>query len=152
MKVSQQGIDLIKAHEGLRLRAYLCPAGVPTIGYGHTRTVSLADVQSKFTIAEHTAESLLKQDVAFAEMTVSKHLPQAKQHEFDSLCSFVFNVGVTAFIGSTLLRKIKAGASCCEIKTEFERWNKAGGKVLPGLVKRRKEEAQMYCNGCKEII
>jgi lysozyme len=152
MKVSQAGIDLIKAHEGLRLRAYICAGGKPTIGYGHTRTVFLVDIYSKFTITEHTAESLLKQDVSFAEITVSKHLPQAKQHEFDSLCSFVFNVGIKRFIGSTLLRKIKAGASCCEIKTEFERWNKAGGKVQPGLVKRRTEEAQIYCHGYKETL
>ena len=142
MKLSQQGLDLIKRHEGLKLKAYICPAGIPTIGYGHTRTAQIGG-----TITEQQAEELLKQDVSYAEVGVYRQLPNLKQNQFDALVSFVFNVGYGNFQKSTLLKRIKEGAACSEIKYQFSRWNKGGGKVLAGLTKRREDESNLYCNG-----
>ena len=144
MRIGSKGLKLIKDFEGLHLQAYICPAGVPTIGYGHTRTVSLSDVNSRLTIAEYTADELLKQDVRFAEIAVYSQLQTLNQNQFDALVSFTFNVGATAFKGSTLLRKIKSGAPEEEIRYEFSRWNKIGGKSSNGLTRRRQAEANLY--------
>ena len=142
MRTSDKGLELIKKHEGLRLTAYKCPAGVWTIGYGHTRTATLG-----LDITEQTAEVLLKQDVRFAEIAVTKELPTISQPKFDALVSFVFNVGAGAFQRSTLLKRIKANQPEHLIRNEFSRWDKAGGKVLAGLVRRRQDEANLYFSG-----
>jgi lysozyme len=140
MKTSQRGIDLLKLHEGLRLAAYKCPAGVLTIGYGHTG----ADVTPGKTITQAEAEQLLRADVAWAEAAVGAELPSINQNQFDALVSFTYNVGAGAFKGSTLLRKAKINASDPAIRAEFAKWQKGGGQVLPGLVKRRAAEADLY--------
>jgi lysozyme len=140
MKTSPNGIALLKAHEGLRLTAYRCPAGVLTIGYGHTG----ADVSDGKTITPTEAEQLLRDDLQWAEKTVAEALPDSNQNQFDALVSFVYNVGAGAFKTSTLLRKAKACANDPTIRAEFAKWNKGGGKVLPGLVKRRAAEATLY--------
>jgi lysozyme len=142
MRTSDKGLELIKKHEGLKLTAYKCPAGVWTIGYGHTRTATLG-----LDITQQTAEALLKQDVRFAEIAVAKELPTISQSKFDALVSFVFNVGAGAFQRSTLLKRIKANQEEHLIRHEFMRWDKAGGKVLAGLVRRRQDEANMYFGG-----
>jgi len=142
MRTSDKGLELIKKHEGLKLTAYKCPAGVWTIGYGHTRTA-----KSGLTIEQRTADELLKQDVRFAEIAVAKELPTISQSKFDALVSFVFNVGAGAFQRSTLLKRIKANQEEHLIRHEFSRWDKAGGKVLAGLVRRRQDEANMYFGG-----
>lgn len=142
MKTSQKGIELIKKHEGLRLAAYLCPAGVPTIGYGHTKGVRLGQV-----ITEAEAEKLLIQDLKTAEDEINRHLLPLKQHQFDSLTSFVFNVGVGSFRKSTLLKRLKMDVNHPDIVNQFNRWVYGGGKILKGLVKRRREEANLYTNG-----
>jgi lysozyme len=142
MRTSDKGLELIKKHEGLKLTAYKCPAGVWTIGYGHTRTA-----KSGLTIEQRTADELLKQDVRFAEIAVTKELPSITQSKFDALVSFVFNVGAGAFHRSTLLKRIKANQEEHLIRHEFSRWDKAGGKVLAGLVRRRQDEANMYFGG-----
>ena len=139
MKTSNKGIDLIKKYEGLRLDAYLDAVGVWTIGYGHTLNVKSTDV-----ITLDEAEYFLRQDVAFAEKEVNKHNLNINQNQFDALVSFVFNLGVGNFARSTLLRKIKSNPNDPTIRKEFERWIYAGGKVLNGLVRRRKEEAELY--------
>lgn len=139
MKTSDKGIDLIKKYEGLRLNAYLDAVGVWTIGYGHTLNVKSTDV-----IDKAQAEYFLRQDVEFAEKEVNKHNLNINQNQFDALVSFVFNLGVGNFARSTLLRKIKSNANDPTIRKEFERWIYAGGKVLNGLVRRRKEEANLY--------
>jgi lysozyme len=140
MKTSKRGIDLLKAHEGLRLTAYKCPAGVLTIGYGHTGT----DVTAGKTITQAEAEQLLRNDLAWAEEAVNSELPGINQNQFDALVSFTYNVGAGAFKGSTLLRKAKANANDPAIRSEFSKWKKGGGQVLPGLVKRRAAEAELY--------
>ncbi len=141
MKTSSKGIEFIKKHEGFRARAYQCPAGVWTIGYGHTRGVKSGDV-----IDKAQGERFLIQDVQTAEQEVNSHGLIINQNQFDALVSFVFNVGVGNFSRSTLLRKLKVNSNDATISYEFSRWKYAGGKVLPGLVKRRKEEAELYFN------
>ena len=144
MKTSSKGIELIKGFEGLHLQAYLCPAGVYTIGWGHTLGVT---PHQHISVAE--AESLLRDDLRHAEVCVSK-LPGLKQNQFDALVSFVFNVGIRAFKDSTLRRLVIANGNDAAIAAEFMRWKYAtiGGRkvVLPGLEKRRKAEANMYFN------
>ena len=139
MKTSNKGIDLIKKHEGFRAKAYKCPAGKWTIGYGHTLNVKSTDV-----ISLDEAEYFLKKDVEFAENEVNRHNLNINQNQFDALVSFVFNLGVGNFTRSTLLRKIKSNPNDPTIREEFEKWIYADGKVLNGLVRRRKDEADLY--------
>lgn len=140
MRTSNRGIEFIKAWEGFRAKAYLCPAGVPTIGYGHTAGVSEGQ-----TCTEAQAEEWLREDLAAFERAVTECAGEGlSQCRFDALVSFTFNVGAAALRRSTLLRKVKADPSDPSIRDEFCRWVYGGGRVLPGLVKRRKAEADMY--------
>ena len=138
-QTSNRGIDFIKGHEGFRAKAYKCPADVWTIGYGHTLNVKSTDVINK-----SQGEYFLRQDVEHAEREINKHNLKLNQNQFDALVSFVFNLGVGNFAKSTLLRKAKVNTNDPSIRNEFGRWVYAGGKVLPGLVKRRNEEADLY--------
>lgn len=147
---SAQGLAIIKKHEGLRLSSYLCPAGVPTIGYGNTRypdgrKVILGEKLS----SEKEATQLLLASLESYEAAVNRHLPNLNQCQFDALVSFCYNVGTGAFIKSTLLKKAKANAADPSIVDEFNKWVRGGGKVLPGLVTRRREEAKLYFSLCK---
>ena len=147
---SAQGLAIIKKHEGLRLSSYLCPAGVPTIGYGNTRypdgrKVVLGEKLS----SEKEATQLLLASLESFEAAVNRHLPNLNQCQFDSLVSFTYNVGTGAFIKSTLLKKAKVNAADPSIVDEFQKWVRGGGKVLPGLVTRRREEANLYFSLCK---
>ena len=139
MKTSNKGIELIKRHEGFRNKAYKCPADVWTIGYGHTRGVNNGDV-----ITEMEGERFLRQDLAHAEAVVNSQRVDLTQNQFDALVSLVFNIGSGNFTRSTLLRKVKVNANDPTIAYEFSRWKYGGGKVLPGLVKRRKDETDLY--------
>lgn len=141
MKTSSKGIDLIKKYESLRLDVYKCPAGVLTIGYGHTRTAKLSK-----TITEAQANDLLISDLSVVEAQLNSVIKntQITQNQFDALVSFVFNLGIGNFKNSTLLKKLLVNPYDPTIAYEFSRWNKAGGKILNGLVKRRKEEANLY--------
>ena len=141
MRISRTGIELIKAHEGLRLAAYICPSGVPTIGYGHTYNVKMGD-----RITEEQAEKFLIDDLAVAEREVNRYGLNLTQNQFDALVSFVFNVGVGNFRSSTLLKRLKANPNDPDIANQFKKWVYGGGKVLPGLVRRRNEEAKLYFN------
>lgn len=139
MKTSKKGLELIKSHEGLKLGAYICPANVWTIGYGHTKTAKQGMV-----ITNEKATELLKSDLRTAENCVNKQELLINQNQFDALISFVFNVGCFAFENSTLLRMIKNNKSKEEIESQFNRWVNGKGRKLPGLVKRRKEESELY--------
>ena len=146
---SAQGLAIIKKHEGLRLTAYLCPAGVPTIGYGNTRhpdgrKVILGEKLS----SEKEATQLLLASLQSFEAAVNRHLPNLNQCQFDALVSFTYNVGTGAFIKSTLLKKAKVNPADPSIVDEFQKWVRGGGKVLPGLVTRRREEAKLYFSIC----
>jgi lysozyme len=139
VNISDKGLELIKAHEGLRLRAYICPAGVWTIGYGHT-----GDVEPDDEIDEARATEYLRYDVMGAEECVNHFVNvPLTQGQFDALVSFVFNVGPNAFRNSTMLKLINSG-NFEAAGTQFGRWNKGGGKVLSGLTKRRQEESELF--------
>ncbi|MCD7971370.1 MAG: lysozyme [Candidatus Azobacteroides sp.] len=139
MTTSKHGIDFIASHEGLSLTAYKCPAGIWTIGYGHTKGVKEGDI-----VTLKKAREFLKDDLKDAEKAVNANLSGLTQNQFDALVSFVFNVGSGNFSSSTLLKKAKVNPNDPDIANEFAKWNKGGGKVLPGLTRRRKEEAELY--------
>ena len=139
MKTSQNGVNFIKRHEGLRLKAYQDVAGVWTIGYGSTGGVREGD-----TINEAQAKTLLSEDLQTAEREVNRHKLNINQNQFDALVSFTFNIGTGAFRRSTLLKRVKANPNDPDIANQFKRWVYGGGKVIPGLVRRRNEEAKLY--------
>lgn len=145
-KTSQEGLNLIKSFEGLRLKPYLCSAGVPTIGYGATfymdgTKVSLKDLE----ITPSGAEELLKFHLSVFEKYVDTYTrDDINQSQFDALVSFTFNLGPNNLKNSTLLKKVNTNPDDLSIRDEFLKWNKAGGKVLQGLVKRREAEAKLY--------
>lgn len=139
MTTSERGLALIKKFEGCRLQAYKCPAGVWTIGWGHTRGVTKGQV-----ISQVDAERMLREDIAPIEQQVNALGINLRQGQFDALVSFIFNLGIGNFNGSTLKKRIVAKADDAIIAAEFKKWNKAGGKVMPGLVRRREEEAALW--------
>ena len=139
MKASVDAYELIKQFEGLRLKAYLCPAGIWTIGYGHTSGVS---PNSFITIQE--ADEYLHRDVATIEMQLNKLNLSLRQCQWDAIVSFVFNVGIGNFKASTLLAKIRINPDDNSIMDEFLRWVYANGKVMKGLQKRRLAEMKLY--------
>lgn len=141
MKTSQRGMDLIKKHEGLRLKAYVCPAGKLTIGYGHTGR----DVYDGLEITEDIADALLRKDLATFEWQLSNLVTvPVTQNQFDAMLSLLYNIGSANFRKSTLLRLVLNNPDNPAIPSEFLRWKYAGGKALPGLVARRKDEAALY--------
>lgn len=140
MKTSQRGIELIKEFEKLVLKAYRCPAGVLTIGYGHTK-----DVTEGMRITEAQADEYLKEDLLDAEQTVTRYIKRKlSQNQFDALVSFVYNLGSGNFLKSTLLKKIRINPNDTSIAMEFGKWIHANGKVLNGLIRRRKMESDLY--------
>lgn len=138
--ITQDGIDLIKRFEGFSSTVYICPAGYPTIGYGH-----LVRSGESFTeITETEAEELLRKDVESAERAVLRlaNVPLT-DGQFDALVSFTFNLGSGAFQRSTLRRKVNRQAHV-EVPAQLMRWVWAGGRKLNGLVSRRSTEAIRY--------
>lgn len=132
-------LELIKRFEGLRLEAYLCPADVWTIGYGHTKGVNQGDK-----ITQAGADAFLAQDVLWVAAAVDKKVKvELNTNQEAALYSFIYNVGAGAFGKSTLLRKLNK-ADYKGAANEFKRWNKGGGKVLNGLVRRRNAEAALF--------
>lgn len=143
MKTSQHGIDLIKKYEGFSSKVYLCPAGVPTIGYGHA--IKWGEMLSE--ISPEEAEDLLRKDVVDAENAVLRLVSVSLfQCQFDALVSFTYNLGSEALRKSTLLKRLNAG-QYLDAANEFNKWVNAGGKKLAGLVKRRAEERKMFLEG-----
>ncbi|MGE4292384.1 MAG: lysozyme [Desulfovibrio sp.] len=141
LRINDEGLRIIKQFEDLRLRAYLCPAHVWTIGYGHTGP----DVHQGAEIDEARADKLLAADLdhferGVADMTRGLGL---NGNQFSALVSFAYNVGLSALQTSTLLRKVREG-DLFGAGMEFPRWNKSGGRVLPGLVKRRAAERALF--------
>jgi lysozyme len=140
-----RGIAIIRKYEGLKLRAYVCPAGLNTIGYGATFYENGTKVQPKDVITMDRADKLLHFQVKlFADEVQRIVKVKLDENQLGALVSFCFNVGGAAFGKSTLARKVNANPSDSTIRNEFMRWTRGGGKVLPGLVKRREEEANLY--------
>ena len=139
MNISTNGIELIKQFEGCRLKAYKCPAGIWTIGYGHT-----SGVKEGQTITRAEAEQLLKEDLARFERVINNIVKiEINQNQFDALVSFSYNLGVGALNNSTLLRLLNKG-DYNGAAEQFNRWVYAGGKKLTGLVKRRTAEKELF--------
>ena len=133
------GLDIVKEAEGLRLSAYLCPAGIPTIGYGHTKGVKLGD-----TCTKEQAEKWLENDFFTAKQEVKAVVKvPLKENQLDALASFVFNLGVRKLIQSTLLKKLNAG-DYSGAAAEFDKWVFAGKVKLIGLIKRRAKERKLF--------
>jgi|TARA_R110001592_G_scaffold86435_1_gene254971 lysozyme len=150
MKTSAEGIALIKKFEGCELEAYQCSASVWTIGYGHTAGVKEGD-----TCTQGESDVLLQEDLEDFEATIQKlvNVP-LKQNEFDALVSWVYNLGGTNLRNSTLLQRINddSDSSRADIPYQMKRWNRAGGKVLEGLVRRREAEAMLWQGeDCKTV-
>ena len=141
MKLSENGTKLIKKYEGCRLKAYKCPRGVWTIGYGHTNNVRPDDV-----ITQNEAEELFKQDVKVFENAVNRLVKvKLNQNQFDALVSFTFNLGYgdRGLGGSTLLRLLN-NSDYIGASKQFSRWVYSGDRVLEGLIKRRNEEKELF--------
>lgn len=139
MTTSPEGKNIIKEFEGLRLDAYRCPAGVPTIGWGHTKGVKMGQ---KITIQQ--AEDMLVEDIAPCERILNALGINFRQEQFDALASWLFNLGETNFKGSTLLKRIAADASDEDITDQIIRWDKAAGRPMTGLMRRRCMEANLF--------
>ena len=139
MKVSQECIDLVKFFEGFESKAYLCPANVWTIGYGRTKNVKEGDI-----LNEAQAErDLLEELDEFAEQVLNTVKVSLEQTELDALTSWTYNLGVGNLRSSTLLKKLNSGDKN-SVPSEMVRWNKAAGKVLAGLTRRREAEAKLW--------
>lgn len=139
MLPSQGCYNLIKKWEGFSSKAYKCPAGVWTIGYGHTATA-----RQGMSITRVEAELLLQKDVShFAKAVNNLVTIEVNQNQFDALVSFTYNIGVNAFTNSTLLKNLNSGAYHLAAK-QFDRWVYAGQTKLAGLVTRRREERELF--------
>lgn len=148
MQLSKNGLQMLKNFEGFRSKPYLCPAGIPTIGYGSTHydngiPVSLGDNSiTESNAATLLLRSLIKYEVAVVSET---QFVGINQNQFDALVLFAYNLGIGSLKGSTLIKKIRSNPSDPTIRDEFMKWvHIAGGKTLPGLVARRKAEADLY--------
>ncbi len=146
MQISQKGLDLVKRFEGFRAKPYLCPAGVPTIGYGSTYYENGVKVKlTDRSISEEWAEELLRRNMVHYERGVDAMTKDhVNQNQFDALVSFAYNVGLVKYKNSTLLKRINANPNDPDIEKQFMRWVRAGGKVIKGLITRRQAEATLY--------
>lgn len=144
---NEAGKDIIRQCEGLRLKAYLCPAGKLTIGYGHTGP----DVKTGMTITEEDANTLLSRDLVAAEKAIAGAVSVTiTDNQFSALVSFVFNLGAGNFYGSTLLKKLNAN-DIFGAADEFLRWNKVNGQVLAGLTRRREAERTLFLSNTNRL-
>lgn len=139
MQISIEGLSLIKKFEGMELEAYKCAAGVWTIGYGHIKDVKEGDV-----ITKAEADEMLVHEIEEYENYVNTAVTvPLSQCQFDAIVSWVFNLGNGNLRASTMLKVINSGDHA-GVPAQIKRWNKAGGKVLEGLIRRREAEALLY--------
>ena len=139
MKISQEGLSLIKKFEGCEYNAYKCAANVWTIGYGHT-----ADVKEGDLVTQQQADKLLEEDISIFEEIVDESVTvPLHQNQFDALVSWTFNLGGGNLNASSMLKVLNKG-DYEDVPAQIKRWNKAGGKVLEGLVRRREAEALLF--------
>ena len=144
MRMSAAGLALVKEFEGLRLKAYKCPADVWTIGYGHTSSAGKPVVDSGLVITSEQADDILKRDLTQYEDGVRGLVKVGiTQGQFDALVSFAYNAGVGRLSQSTLMKRINA-ERFDEVPSEFMKWTRGGGKELPGLVRRRRAEVELW--------
>lgn len=145
MKLNEAGKSLIKSFEGLKLTAYKCSANKDTIGYGNTFYEDGTPVKPGDKITKERAESLFELIAAEFEAKVRPLIKaNLTENQYSALVSFAYNAGVGNLQKSTLLRKVNANPNDPSIRAEFMKWNKAAGKVLAGLTRRRQAEADLY--------
>lgn len=145
MKLNKNGIELMHKFEGCRLESYLCPAKIPTIGWGNTFYESGRKVKLGESINQERADRLFEWVASSFETQVRGLLKvELNENQFSAIVSFAYNVGITNLRSSTLLKKVNINKNDSSIFTEFLKWDKAGGKVLTGLTKRRQEEGSLY--------
>jgi lysozyme len=139
MRINERGIAILKECEGLRLNAYRCPAGIWSVGYGSTKKVTEGMV-----INRDEAEARLVEDLALVEKQVNQLVQvPLTENEFSALVSFCYNVGATRFKSSTLLKKLNRG-DLFGVAQEFHRWVYTQGRILPGLMNRRRQEQALF--------
>ena len=153
MRTSEKGVNMLVAFEGMELKAYKCPAGVWTIGVGHTGKIDNEEICSGMSITREKALHILGLDLKKVENYINRQ-PFANgltQGQFDALSSFIFNIGTTAFHSSTMRKLLSEGATTARVAKEFCRWvyGKVNGKKerLPGLVGRRNREKKLFLYG-----
>ena len=147
MKTSEEGIALIKTFEGCKLRAYLDAVDVPTIAYGRTKDVKIGDI-----CTQQQAEDWLEEElVEYAGYVNEAVKVELTQPQFDSLVSWTYNLGPSNLNRSSMLRVLNT-SDYDNVPEQIMRWNKAGGRVLPGLVRRREAEAEMFKGNDWSII
>ena len=145
MKTNQKGIDLMHEFEGCKLTAYLCPANIWTIGWGNTRFEDGTPVKQGDSITQERANSLFLNIVKVFETGVRNLvISKINENQFSALVCFAYNVGLGNLKTSTLLRFVNENPNNPEIKNQFLRWNKAKGKELSGLTRRRLAESNLY--------
>jgi len=145
MKTGERGLALIKEFEGCKLSAYQCPAGIWTIGIGSTHYGDGTPVTKGRTLpTEKVAIALLAATIGQYEKAVNAMGVELTQNEFDALVCLCYNIGAGNFLKSTLVKMLKAGDSKAEIAKQFLRWDKANGKPLAGLTRRRNAEAELF--------
>ena len=143
MKISDKGIELIKHFEGCELHAYKDFVGVVTIGYGHTGS----DVAEGQTVTEEEAEEILRKDLTKFEDYVKNYVEcELNQEQFDALVAWTFNLGPGNLKSSTLLKRLNEN-DYDDVPNQIRRWNRAGGEVVSGLVRRRNSEAHLFEHG-----
>lgn len=141
MKISQEGISLIKKFEGCELTAYQCSAGVWTIGYGHTK-----GIEEGMEITQQEAEDMLVEELHEYENYINDNVTAPlSQNQFDAMVSWVYNLGPANLKASTLLKVLNAG-DYDGVPAQIKRWNKAGGVTLDGLIRRREAESLLFQN------
>ena len=141
MNISEEGLSLIKKFEGCELKAYRCSANVLTIGYGHTK-----GVEEDQEITQEEAEEMLASELGEYEGYINDMVKcDLEQHQFDALVAWVYNLGPTNLGSSTMLKRLNAN-DLDDVPAQIRRWNKAGGKVLAGLTRRREAESLMFQN------
>jgi lysozyme len=154
MQMSQHGLSLLQQWEGFKLNVYKDSAGLPTIGVGHLLTkselssgkITIGGVPVRYAngLTEQQALDLLQQDLAPTTQAVTNGVKVAlNQNQFDALTSFTFNVGITAFTNSTLLKLLNQG-QYAQVPTQLLRWTRAAGQVVQGLVNRRQNEIKLW--------
>ena len=141
MKISEKGLQLLKHYEGCELTAYRCSADVLTIGYGHTKGVT-----EDMVITQEEADQMLQDEMPEYEGYINdKVTVELNQDQFDAMVCWVYNLGSGNLSSSTLLKVLNEG-DYEGVPEQMKRWNKAGGKVLNGLIKRRDSEAKLFCS------
>jgi lysozyme len=145
MKVNAEGYALIKRFEGCRLKAYLCPANVWTIGYGNTFYENGMKVKEGDVITQQRAEELAKFIIDQFAVTIEPFIQKPlTDNQFSACVSLAYNIGTSGFKRSSVFKKLNINPNDPTIADSFKLWNKGGGKVLAGLVKRREAEIALY--------